>query len=93
MIAPDATSAHGSEDPLGFLEAATTLRATPPRETEEPPQSVTAWKPFQATHSGTHPAQIAAKTPSKRAGRAASSCGRSCCVSGAISRSTRAGTS
>ena len=30
---------------------------------EEPPQSVTRWKPFQATHSETHPAQIAARTP------------------------------
>jgi type III restriction enzyme len=30
---------------------------------EEEPQSVTAWKPYQATHSETHPAQIAERTP------------------------------
>ncbi len=30
---------------------------------EEPPQSVTSWKPYQATHSETHPAQIAERTP------------------------------
>ena len=33
------------------------------RLTEEPPQSVTTWKPFQATHSETHPAQVAERTP------------------------------
>jgi type III restriction enzyme len=33
------------------------------RLTEEPPQSVTVWKPYQATHSETHPAQIAERTP------------------------------
>ncbi len=33
------------------------------RLAEEPPQSVTVWKPFQATHSETHPAQIAERTP------------------------------
>ena len=33
------------------------------RLAEEPPRSVTTWKPFQATHSETHPAQIAEHTP------------------------------
>ncbi|MEK6250700.1 MAG: DEAD/DEAH box helicase family protein [Actinomycetota bacterium] len=33
------------------------------RLTEEAPQSVTTWKPFQATHSETHPAQVADRTP------------------------------
>jgi len=33
------------------------------RVAEEPPQSVTEWKPYQATHSETHPAQTADKTP------------------------------
>jgi type III restriction enzyme len=33
------------------------------RLAEEAPQSVTVWKPFQATHSETHPAQIAERTP------------------------------
>ena len=33
------------------------------RLAEEPPRSVTTWKPYQATHSETHPAQIAARTP------------------------------
>jgi len=33
------------------------------RLAEEQPQSVTAWKPFQATHSETHPAQVAERTP------------------------------
>lgn len=33
------------------------------RLAEEAPQSVTAWKPYQATHSETHPAQIAERTP------------------------------
>jgi type III restriction enzyme len=33
------------------------------RLVEEAPLSVTTWKPFQATHSETHPAQIADRTP------------------------------
>jgi type III restriction enzyme len=33
------------------------------RLAEEPPQSVTTWKAYQATHSETHPAQIAERTP------------------------------
>ncbi len=33
------------------------------RLVEEAPQSVTTWKPYQATHSETHPAQIAEGTP------------------------------
>lgn len=33
------------------------------RTLTEPPQSITGWKPYQATHSETHPAQIADRTP------------------------------
>jgi type III restriction enzyme len=33
------------------------------RLAEEAPQSVATWKPYQATHSETHPAQVADRTP------------------------------
>lgn len=44
-----------------LLQAKVTRRQQ--RLTEEPPLSVTTWKPFQATHSETHPAQVAERTP------------------------------